>query len=117
MQDSMKKRERRSPEELIENLQAKIRSIRSGAEKRKARTVPAMSDVLKAIKLIDRAAQSATDATFKSALEEARATLAAASAVQGVIVPPSASATAGLKRQRTSQRTRTSPEIALVPQL
>jgi hypothetical protein len=111
MQVLMKRRERRTPEMRIEDLEAKIRTIRSRVEKRKARSVPAMTDVLKAIKLIDRAAQSTTDATLKAALEEARATLTAASAVQGVIVPPSASATAGMKRQRTK-----TPEIALVTQ-
>lgn len=95
-----KKNGRRAPEDVIRDLESKIRSIRSRAERKKSRTVPAMSDALKAIKLIDRAIGSTADATFRAALQEARATLTAASAIQGVIVPPSAAETATLRGKR-----------------
>jgi hypothetical protein len=96
----MKKHGRRAPEELIRDLESKIRSIRSRAERKKTRAVPAISHALKAIKLIDLAIGSASDTTFRAALQEARTTLTAASALQGVIVPPSAAETATLRGKR-----------------
>lgn len=112
----MKKHGRRSPEDLIRDLESKIRSIRTRTERKKTRAVPAISDALKAIKLIDRAIESTRDATFRAALQEARGTLTAASAIQGVVVPPSAAATASL-RGRRSPAGELARERVLEPQL
>jgi hypothetical protein len=79
-------RVRRSPEQLIADLEAKIQSIRVRAERKRVKADPAMRQTNLAVKAIDKALSAATDTATKQALLEARATLAACLSLNGVAV-------------------------------
>jgi len=78
------KRTRRSPEQMIKDLEAKIRGIKDRAERRKAGRDPALRHVTAAVRSIDKALKATADAATRNALEEARATLGACLAMSGV---------------------------------
>jgi hypothetical protein len=78
------KRTRRSPEQMIRDLEAKIRGIKERAERRKARRDPALRHVTAAVRSIDKAMRATTDVATRKALEQTRATLAACLAMSGV---------------------------------
>jgi hypothetical protein len=83
-------RTRRSAEELVAELQAKIESIKQRAERAKAKKDPALRHISGALRAVEKAASSTDDAATRKALEEARATLAATLALNGVGVRTSA---------------------------
>jgi hypothetical protein len=58
-----------------------------------------------AVKTIDKALAQATDATMKGALQEARVTLAACVAVEGVVLASSAGADGRRKRRAPAPAT------------
>lgn len=93
---------RRNDDDRIAELQAKIASVKARAQRRKARAHPATRLAIAAVKLCDKALVQATDATMKAALQEARTTLAACVAAEGVVLAPSAGTTptAGLAESR-----------------
>ena len=81
----MKKRSRRSPEQLIADLNAKIEAIRARAEQKKAKKDPAGKHILAALRSIDRGLGEAKDAEMRRNLEEARATLATCISPDGAV--------------------------------
>jgi len=83
-------RARRSEEERIADLERKIADLKARAERKKARTNPSVRHVVAALRSIDKALGTTQDAVVRKALDEARATLSACLAVQGVL--PAASA-------------------------
>ena len=85
------KRIRRTEEQLIADLEARIHSLKQRALQRQARANPAMRHTTAAVRSIDKALEAAEDATTRTALQEARTTLSALLAVDGRAVPsPSA---------------------------
>jgi hypothetical protein len=71
------KRSRRSPEELVAELQAKITKIKARAEQAKAKRDPSLRHISGAVRSIDKAMGEPDDKATRAALAEARATLAA----------------------------------------
>jgi hypothetical protein len=79
----VKTRTRRSPEQMIEDLQQEIERIKTRAAQRKVRRDPALQHVTGAVRSIDKAMGATTDAATRKALNEARATLAACLSLNG----------------------------------
>jgi hypothetical protein len=96
-------RTRRSPEQLIEDLQKKIEEVKARAARAKVKKDPALRHINGAVRSIDKAAKATGDTTVRTALGEARATLAAclgmngASPGKGVIKPRRAAAKVDLE--------------------
>lgn len=78
-------RARRSEEERIKDLERKIADLKARAERKKARTNPSVRHTVAAVRSIDKALATTQDSTVRHALDEARATLSACLAVQGVV--------------------------------
>lgn len=78
-------RARRSEEDRIAELERRISELKARAERKKARTNPAVRHTVAALRSIDKALASTTDGSVRKALDEARATLSACLAVQGVV--------------------------------
>jgi hypothetical protein len=91
---------RRTVEEKVADLEAQIVAVKAREAKRKARRDPAVSEALKAIKSVDKALGATQDAPMRTALHEARGTLAACVAVTGLVVPESTTAAPAAKRGR-----------------
>jgi hypothetical protein len=87
-------RARRSEEDRIAELEKKIADLKARAERKKARTNPSVRHMVAAVRSIDKALAASQDGALRKALDEARATLSACLAVQGV-VPAQGSRTAG----------------------
>lgn len=79
-------RARRTPEERIAELQKKIEDIKQRAERAKAKKSPALRHMNAALRSIEKAQSESDDAATRKALDEIRATLAAALALNGVTV-------------------------------
>jgi len=77
------KRARRSPQEQIADLEAKIAQVRQRAERQKARNDPSLRHMTAAVRSIDKALAESKDAATRQALDEARSTLAACLALNG----------------------------------
>ena len=84
-----KKRTRRSEEQLIQELEARIQQLKVKAEVKAAKKDPALAYISTAVRSIDNALSATGDAALRTALKEARVTLAAC-----LQLPPSASAAA-----------------------
>jgi len=84
-----RKYNRRSEEQLIADLQAKIETIKARAAVKAAKKDPTFRHVSKAIKSVDAAMSSTGDQPIRTALQEARATLSACMQLKGVLVPQS----------------------------
>lgn len=80
-----KPRARRSEEERIADLERRIAEIKARAERKKAKANPAVRHTVAALKAVDKALAASTDGAVRKALDEARATLSACLAVQGVV--------------------------------
>jgi hypothetical protein len=78
-------RARRSEEERIADLEKKIVDLRARAERKKARTNPSVRHTVAAVRSIDKALATSQDSAVRHALDEARATLSACLAIQGVV--------------------------------
>jgi hypothetical protein len=78
-----KRRTRRTPEQQIADLQAEIERVKRRAEQKKAKRDPTLKHVNGAVRAIDKALKSTSDAATRTALNEARATLAACLAMNG----------------------------------
>jgi hypothetical protein len=76
-------RTRRTPEQLIEDLQKKIEQVKARAARAKVKKDPALRHINGAVRSIDKAAKATGDNAVRKALEEARATLAACLAMNG----------------------------------
>lgn len=71
------KRARRSPEEMIEDLQSEIERIKTRAAQARVKKDPALRHINGAVRSIDKAARATSDSAIRNALEGARATLSA----------------------------------------
>jgi hypothetical protein len=96
---SAAKRSRRTPEQLISDLEKRIASIKLRAEQKKVKQSPALRHVRAALKSIDKAMSESDDAATRSALDEVRSTLSACLSLNGVnVAPRSAPASTGGRR-------------------
>lgn len=104
---NMKTRARRSEEERIADLERRIAEIKARAERKKAKSNPATRFTVAALKSVDKALASSTDAALRKGLDEARATLSACLALLGVVTPAGKSgaraAAAGGGARRSSE--------------
>ena len=91
------KRNRRSPEEMIADLEAQIAQVRGRAERRKAKADPALRHVSAALTSIDRALDVSEDTVTRQALDETRVTLGAVLSLNGA-GPKSRSGGAAVRR-------------------
>jgi hypothetical protein len=76
-------RTRRTPEQLIEDLQKQIEAVKARAARAKVKKDPALRHISGAVRSIDKAAKATADNAVRKALEDARATLAACLAMNG----------------------------------
>ena len=90
------KRSRRTPEQLVADLQAKIAQVQARAAQAKVRKDPALRHMTAALRSIDKAHEASADKATREALSEARAKLAGYLALDaasadgaGTLVPPS----------------------------
>jgi hypothetical protein len=77
------KRTRRSSDDLVADLQAKIAKIKARAEQTKAKKDPSLRHISGAARSIDKAMSETRDPATRAALAEARATLSACLSLQG----------------------------------
>jgi len=83
------KRNRRTDEQMIADLEAEIQRLKHRATQRQVTRSPAIRHTTQALRAIDTAMAQSDDAVLRRALDEARATLVECLAVQGVTVPSS----------------------------
>jgi len=84
------KRPRRTPEQIVADLEAKIASVKARAATKEARATPETKALFAAVKAINKAHAIATDAgaeMIAGALEAGRAPLSAALVELGLRVP------------------------------
>ena len=84
---AQKKRTRRSPEQMIEDLQQEIERLKNRAAQARAKKDPALRHINAAVRSIDKAASETADGATRKALGEARATLAACLELSGASAP------------------------------
>jgi hypothetical protein len=77
MTKTIKPRIRRTDEQLITDLQAKILQLKRRAEQKKAKSDPALRHISAALRSIDKAEAESKDPATRQALDDARATLGA----------------------------------------
>jgi hypothetical protein len=77
-------RTRRSEEQLIQDLEAKIAQIKARAEAKKAKRDPSLRHISAALRSIDKALDASEDQATRQALGEARTTLSACLSLNGV---------------------------------
>jgi molecular chaperone GrpE (heat shock protein) len=85
-----KKRIRRSPEQIIEDLEKQIEEVKARAQARALKRSPAVKTALGAVRQIDRALELAADeedSALRHALADARAPLKALFEEKGVKLP------------------------------
>ena len=83
----VKKRNRRSEEQLIADMQAEIERLKKRAQARKAKKSPSLKATTDALRSIDTALRSAEGGALKKALSEAREPLAAYLQMEGIPMP------------------------------
>jgi len=93
---------RRTTEEIVADLQAKIVAAQEAGARRAARKNPAVVHGRAALKSIDKAAKETGDATARKALENARSSLSAWLAVEGFAVPAGAEAAKNPGRRKAA---------------
>lgn len=92
---------RRSDDDRIKELEAKILGIRTRGERRQARANPAVRLTAGAVKLLDKALNATQDAVARKVIEEARQGLGAYVSTHGWAVPTAGAASqAPVKRGR-----------------
>jgi hypothetical protein len=75
---------RRTAQQQIDSLQAKIRSIQERAERKAVRSNPAIKHMSAALRSVNKAMQAGNDPVLRKALDEARETLTACLTLVGV---------------------------------
>jgi hypothetical protein len=80
------KRNRRTPEQLIAELEARIVQVKRRAEAQKVKKDPALRHVSGAVRSMDKALAATQDPATRTALAEARSALAAILSLNGVVV-------------------------------
>ena len=94
------KRQRRSAEQVIADLEAKIATIKARAERQKVKRDPALRHMSAALRSIEKALAETRDSTNRQALDEARSGLAALLALNGVAVKQGSGRAAGARNGR-----------------
>jgi glutamate-1-semialdehyde aminotransferase len=97
-----KKRVRRDAEQLVADLEAKIEAIKARVARKRAKANPSVRHTVAAVRSIDKAMTSATDAVLRRSLDEARGVLSAYLALQGVI-PAASSGARGTTGRRSQE--------------
>jgi hypothetical protein len=110
MPQSVTRRQRRTDEQIIADLQRKIEQVKRNAERKKAKRDPSLRHVSAALRSIDKAVAHTGDAATRNALGEARATLAACLALNGAVAPK---AGRGVLVPRRSANGKVEPERVL----
>ena len=82
-----KKRIRRTDEQMIQDLQTEIERIKKRAQAKKVKKSPELKATTDAVRSIDTALRTASDAALKKALSEAREPLAAYLQMEGIPIP------------------------------
>ena len=77
------KRSRRTPQEIIADLEAQVARIQARGERRKAKKDPALRHISAAVRSIDKALSVSEDVVTRQGLDEARATLGAVLSLNG----------------------------------
>ena len=90
----------RSAEDRIAELNAKIEGIKLRDERKRAKAKPEVQFAIQATKALDKALGATTDATLRSAFQEARTLVASAVAVEGVVVAESTAGSGKPGRRR-----------------
>jgi hypothetical protein len=72
---------------MIASLEAEIQRLKHRAAQQKVTKSPAIRHTTNAVKAIDTALSTSDDVVLRRALDEARSTLVACLAVQGVLIP------------------------------
>jgi len=112
----MTKRKRRTEEEMIADLEAEIKSIKTRAAEEKAKASPDGKAFLAAVRALDKAIEAVEDPDLSRALESARAPLSAEMVKQGLRMPDRAGSKSILippgpaRRSGTAKRVRRSTE-------
>jgi hypothetical protein len=96
------KRNRRTDEQMIADLEARIASLKTRAAQRTAKRSPALSHTMKAVKAIDAAMAATEDGAMRRTLEEARGALSACLSLHG-LVPASGGGERGSSGRRSSE--------------
>lgn len=106
----MKKRTRRSPQQQIADLQAKIATIQQRAERKKAMQDPALKHVTSALRSIERALAECKDPAMRKSLGEARELLGSSAPSRVAVLVP---AGGGGRRSKKAAAPRTDPAAVL----
>src|SRR5688572_29705452 len=80
------KRIRRTPEQLIAELEARIAQVKRRAETQKVKKDPALRHITLAVRSMDKAMAATQDAATRTAVAEARTVLTAVLSLNGVVV-------------------------------
>lgn len=86
----MNKRNRRTPEQQIADLQAKIAELQERKERREALQDPARRHVAAALRTVDKALEVCEDPALKATLRDVRERLAGSADPKGLLVPKAA---------------------------
>ena len=89
---------KRTIQERIDELQAKIQAIQNREERKKVRARPEVKHLNMALRSIDKGLNASEDAVLRKALDEARATVSSCLSLLGV-APKAAKATLTPKRR------------------
>ena len=84
---STKKRHRRTPQEMIADLEAQIARVKARAERQKAKKDPSLRYMSSALRSIEKALDFSEDVATRQGLDEARATLTAVLTLNGALAP------------------------------
>lgn len=95
---------RRTAQQQIEILQAKIKAIQDRAARKSVRANPAVKHMSAALRAINKALHATDDAVLRKALDEARATLNACLSLVGVTPKASKGVLPARGRGRSSAR-------------
>jgi hypothetical protein len=87
VREPTQKRIRRSEDQLIADLQAKIEALKVKAAAKRATKDPAAKHTAMAVRAIDEALAQAKDSTQRQALSEARSVLVAYLQLEGIKIP------------------------------
>ena len=98
------KRVRRSPDQLIQDLQKRIEDIKTRAERKKVTASPVLRHVRKALGAIEKAMGATQDNTTRKALDETRSTLSALLSLNGAAPAAINGVAAGGGGRRTSDQ-------------
>jgi hypothetical protein len=80
------KRIRRTPEQIIAELESRIAQVKRRAETQKVKKDPALRHISGAVRSMDKAMAATQDAATRTAVGEARTALAAVLTLNGVVV-------------------------------